>query len=177
METIVIVGANVAGGRAAQALRQEGFGGRIVLVGAEPERLYERPPLSKEYLSGERTEDQIYLRPPEYYAEQGIELRLGVRATGLDLPSRTLQLGDGQQLAYDKLLIATGASPRRPRACWAPGSRTRRSPSSGRTSMTSASSTSATQAEGTRSCSAVRWRMAPGPPSTCATAISKRHWA
>jgi hypothetical protein len=77
METIVIVGGNVAGGRAAEALRQEGFGGRIVLVGAEPERPYERPPLSKEYLSGERAEEQIYLRPPEYYAEQGIELRLG----------------------------------------------------------------------------------------------------
>ena len=83
MDTIVIVGASLAGGRAVETLRQEGFDGRIVLVGAEPERPYERPPLSKEYLWGEATADDTYLRPQEYYAEQAIELRLGKPATRL----------------------------------------------------------------------------------------------
>jgi 3-phenylpropionate/trans-cinnamate dioxygenase ferredoxin reductase subunit len=113
METIAIVGANLAGGRAAEALREQGFDGRLVLVGAEPQRPYERPPLSKEYLWGETTEDRIYLRPPEFYAEQRIELWLGVRASRLEPASHVLELDDGRRLTYDGLLIATGASPRR----------------------------------------------------------------
>lgn len=113
MDTIAIVGASVAGGRAAETLREEGFDGRVVLVGTEPERPYERPPLSKEYLSGETTEEGVYLRPLEYYTDRGIELRLGARAMGLDPSSRTLELIDGGRLRYDKLLIATGAAPRR----------------------------------------------------------------
>ena len=112
MQTIAIVGANVGGGRAAEALRQEGFDGRIVLIGAEPERPYERPPLSKELLWGTAEEERLYLRPEAYYAEQQIELWLGVRATGLDPAARHLQLADGRSLPYDKLLIATGAAPR-----------------------------------------------------------------
>jgi 3-phenylpropionate/trans-cinnamate dioxygenase ferredoxin reductase subunit len=112
MQTIAIVGANVGGGRAAEALRQEGFDGRIVLIGAEPERPYERPPLSKELLWGTAEEERLYLRPEAYYAEQQIELWLGVRATGLDPAARQLQLADGRSLPYDKLLIATGAAPR-----------------------------------------------------------------
>jgi 3-phenylpropionate/trans-cinnamate dioxygenase ferredoxin reductase subunit len=110
--TIVIVGANMAGGRAAETLRQQGFAGRVVLVGAEPDRPYERPPLSKEYLQGGRGED-FYHRPPDYYAEHDIELLLGARATRLDPAARAVELADGRRLAYDRLLIATGATPRR----------------------------------------------------------------
>src|SRR5215211_5912834 len=112
METIAIVGASLAGGRAAEALRQEGFDGRIVLIGAEPERPYERPPLSKELLWGTTQEERLYLRAEAYYAEQQIELWLGARASELDPAGRRLQLADGRELAYDKLLITTGAAPR-----------------------------------------------------------------
>ena len=116
MSTVVIVGGNVAGGRAAETLRQQGFDGRIVLVGAEPERPYERPPLSKEYLLGQVAEEKLYLRPPAYYDEQGIELWLGAPATRLapqcGPQSRHVELADGRRLQYDKVLIATGAAPR-----------------------------------------------------------------
>jgi len=112
-ETYVIVGANLCGGRAAETLRQEGFEGRLVLVGAEPERPYERPPLSKEYLRGEEERGKIFLRPPEFYQEQEIELRLGVRAQRLDVKERTVELDGGERLAFDKLLIATGGRVRR----------------------------------------------------------------
>jgi 3-phenylpropionate/trans-cinnamate dioxygenase ferredoxin reductase subunit len=112
MSNIVIVGASLAGGRAAETLRQEGFDGRIVLGGAEPDRPYERPPLSKDSLWGETTAAAAYLRPEDYYAEQAIELRLGTPATRLDPASRTLHLADGERLAYDRLLVATGAAPR-----------------------------------------------------------------
>jgi 3-phenylpropionate/trans-cinnamate dioxygenase ferredoxin reductase subunit len=108
-DTFVIVGASLAGGRAAETLRQEGFDGRIVLVGAESDRPYERPPLSKEVLRGEASEDKAYLRPPEYYSDQSIELRLGVAATGLRPADHTVVLATGEYLRYDKLLIATGA--------------------------------------------------------------------
>jgi len=109
----VIVGANLAGGRAAEALREAGFGGRIVLVGAEPDRPYERPPLSKDYLLREMPAEKLYLRPPAYYEEQHIELRLGVRAARLDPASRAVELDSGERLRYDKLLITTGCEVRR----------------------------------------------------------------
>ena len=116
VSTVVIVGGSVAGGRAAETLRQQGFDGRIVLVGAEPERPYERPPLSKEYLLGKVAEEKLYLRPPAYYDEQGIELWLGAPATRLAAHggpwSRHVELADGRRLQYDTLLIATGAAPR-----------------------------------------------------------------
>jgi 3-phenylpropionate/trans-cinnamate dioxygenase ferredoxin reductase subunit len=112
-ERVVIVGANVAGGRAAETLRQAGFDGHIVLVGAEPDRPYERPPLSKEVLWNDHPTDKLFLRPEDFYAEQNIELRLGRRATRLDPHSRSVWLDDGEQLSYGKVLIATGASPRR----------------------------------------------------------------
>jgi len=112
-DSYVIVGANLAGGRAAEALRESGFDGRIVLVGAEPDRPYERPPLSKEYLRREMPEEKLYLRPPAYYEEQRIELRLGVRATRLDPAARVVDLDSGERLPYDKLLIATGSEVRR----------------------------------------------------------------
>jgi 3-phenylpropionate/trans-cinnamate dioxygenase ferredoxin reductase subunit len=112
-DQFVIAGASLAGGRAAEALRQEGFDGRIILVGAEPERPYERPPLSKDVLRGEAPSDKVYLRPPEYYAEQQIELRLNTRAERLLPAEKTILLAGGERLPYDKLLIATGASVRR----------------------------------------------------------------
>jgi 3-phenylpropionate/trans-cinnamate dioxygenase ferredoxin reductase component len=111
--TFLVVGANVAGGRAAEALRAGGFEGRLILIGAEPERPYERPPLSKGYLSGQATDEKLFLRPAGYYAEQAIELRLGTRATGLDAETRVVELSDGERLGYDALLIATGAYPRK----------------------------------------------------------------
>lgn len=111
--TVVIVGAGVGGARAAEALRSWGYAGRIVMLGAEPERPYERPPLSKGYLLGDGSEEGYYLRPAGYYAEQRIELRLGARATALDGHRREVTLDDGERLRFDRLLIATGATPRR----------------------------------------------------------------
>lgn len=111
--TFVIVGASLAGGRAAETLRQEGFDGSIVLVGAEPERPYERPPLSKDVLRGEAAEEKIYLRSLDFYREQSIELRLGLAAQRLIPEKRTIVLSDGSSLPYDKLLITTGAQVRR----------------------------------------------------------------
>lgn len=109
----VVIGANLAGGRAVEALRQSGYTGRIVLVGAEPDRPYERPPLSKDYLRRETSSEKLYLRSPGYYEEQRIELRLGTRAARLDVAARVVELESGEGLAYDKLLIATGCEVRR----------------------------------------------------------------
>jgi 3-phenylpropionate/trans-cinnamate dioxygenase ferredoxin reductase subunit len=111
--TCVIVGANLAGGRAAESLRDSGFEGRIILIGSEPDRPYERPPLSKDYLRGALPEDKLYLRPESYYQEHRIELRLGVRATRLDAAARFVELEGGERLAYDRLLVATGCEVRR----------------------------------------------------------------
>jgi 3-phenylpropionate/trans-cinnamate dioxygenase ferredoxin reductase subunit len=108
----VIVGANLAGGRAAEALRA-GSQERIVLVGAEPERPYERPPLSKAFPAGQLPGEKVYLRPSDYYASQGIELLLGRRAVRLDPDAKAVELDDGERLNYTALLIATGAAPRR----------------------------------------------------------------
>jgi 3-phenylpropionate/trans-cinnamate dioxygenase ferredoxin reductase subunit len=112
-QTHVIVGASLAGAKAAETLRQEGFDGRVVLIGTERERPYERPPLSKEYLRGEAGRDKVYAHNESFYAENEIELRLGRTAESLDLASRELVLDDGERLRYDRLLLATGAEPRR----------------------------------------------------------------
>lgn len=113
IEQIVVVGASMAGGRAVEALREGGFDGRIVLVGDEPVRPYERPPLSKDVLRGATPGDKAFLRPSDYYAEQRIDLRAGTRAERLDLADRTVLLSTGERLRYDRLLIATGATVRR----------------------------------------------------------------
>ncbi len=105
--TFVIVGANLAGGRAAEALRSGGTDGRIVLVGEEPDLPYERPPLSKEVVRGEVASDSVFLRSTEWYTDQQIELRLGVRATTID-PSGSIGLDDGSTLGFDACLLATG---------------------------------------------------------------------
>ncbi|MEU0567609.1 FAD-dependent oxidoreductase [Nonomuraea sp. NPDC005983] len=113
MTTHVIVGAGLAGAKAAQTLREEGFDGEIVLIGAESERPYERPPLSKEYLQGRSEREKIFVHPSGWYAEHGVRLRLGLRATGVDLDQHVVRLDDGSSQPYNKLLIATGATPRR----------------------------------------------------------------
>jgi 3-phenylpropionate/trans-cinnamate dioxygenase ferredoxin reductase component len=112
-QTHVIVGASLAGAKAAETLREEGFEGRVVLVGAEDERPYERPPLSKDYLRGEVGREKVYVHDDGFYAEHDIELRLGRAAVTLDTASCELGLEGGERLRYDRLLLTTGAEPRR----------------------------------------------------------------
>jgi len=107
--TFVIIGASLAGGKAAETLREEGFTGRVVLIGEETEPPYERPPLSKGYLSGSDPREQAFLHPEEWWAEHGIELMLGRRATMLDPAAHTVTLDGVDDLHYDKLLLATGS--------------------------------------------------------------------
>ncbi|WP_406446876.1 FAD-dependent oxidoreductase [Streptomyces sp. NBC_01613] len=109
----VIVGASLAGAKAAQALREEGFDGTLILIGKESERPYERPPLSKGYLMGKDAREQIYVHPPQWYAEHDIDLRLGTAVTALDPAPHEVTLADGSRLGYAELLLATGSSPRR----------------------------------------------------------------
>jgi 3-phenylpropionate/trans-cinnamate dioxygenase ferredoxin reductase subunit len=112
-DTFVIAGAGFAGAKAAETLRQEGFDGRIALIGVEHERPYERPPLSKDYLRGDAERETIYVHPEAFYAEHEVELHLGRDAVELDLGRREVVLDDGEWLRYDRLLLATGAEPRR----------------------------------------------------------------
>src|SRR5215813_13098767 len=111
--TYVIVGASLAGAKAAETLREEGFSGGVVLLGEETERPYERPPLSKGYLLGKEEKSSAYVHDEGWYAQNGVDLRLGVRVTALDLGAKQVSLADGGTVAYDLLLLATGASPRR----------------------------------------------------------------
>jgi 3-phenylpropionate/trans-cinnamate dioxygenase ferredoxin reductase component len=113
-ETFVIVGAGLTGGSAVVALREEGFGGDLVLIGAEPEVPYERPPLSKKYLRGEATFEDMLVRPPNFYSDKGIETRFGIRATKGDLEGKVVELEGGNRVPYDKVLIAAGGRNRRP---------------------------------------------------------------
>jgi 3-phenylpropionate/trans-cinnamate dioxygenase ferredoxin reductase component len=111
-QTFVIVGAGLAGAKAAETLRTEGFDGRLVLIGDEPQRPYERPPLSKEYLRGE-AEGRPYVHEQGFYADNAIELWHSTRATGLDAGLQEVLLEGDRRLGYDRLLLATGALPRR----------------------------------------------------------------
>jgi 3-phenylpropionate/trans-cinnamate dioxygenase ferredoxin reductase subunit len=113
-QTFVIVGAGMAGAKAAETLREEGFDGRVVLVGSEDRPPYERPPLSKGYLMGQTPFADAHVHPEGFYEERAIELVTGTTATALDLAAHTVALDDGRALGYDRLLIATGAVPRRP---------------------------------------------------------------
>jgi 3-phenylpropionate/trans-cinnamate dioxygenase ferredoxin reductase subunit len=113
MATHLIIGAGLAGAKAAQTLREEGADDEIVLIGAETERPYERPPLSKEFLQGRSERDKIFVHPDGWYADNGIDLRLGLRATRIDLDRHLVRLSDGSSQPYHKLLVATGATPRR----------------------------------------------------------------
>jgi len=111
--TFVIVGAGLAGAKAAETLREEGYDGRIVIVGDEGELPYERPPLTKEYLRGEVPRARAYVRLPPFYGEHEIELWTGTRVSGLDTTRSRIVLDDSDELHYDRLLLATGAQPRR----------------------------------------------------------------
>lgn len=113
--SFVIVGASLAGARAAETLRSEGFGGKIVLIGEEPVRPYGRPPLSKQYLRGDelRKEHPLFVHDEGYYESHDIDLRLSTRAMSLNVADRTVELGSGEQIAYDALLLTTGAGTRR----------------------------------------------------------------
>ena len=112
-ETHAIVGAGLAGGKAAETLREEGFDGRVVLVGAEPDRPYERPPLSKDYLRGEAERETAYVHESAYYGEHDIELRTETVAEAIDLNTREVALAGGERVPFHRLLLATGAEPRR----------------------------------------------------------------
>jgi 3-phenylpropionate/trans-cinnamate dioxygenase ferredoxin reductase subunit len=112
-ETYVIVGASLGGAKGAEALRAAGYEGRIVLLGAETELPYERPPLSKGYLQGKAERDTIYVHPRPWYAEAGIDLRLGVTAARVDRAGHEVVLADGSRIGYTKLLLTTGSAPRR----------------------------------------------------------------
>jgi NADPH-dependent 2,4-dienoyl-CoA reductase/sulfur reductase-like enzyme len=112
-QTYVIVGASLAGAKAAETLRGEGFDGAIVLIGAEPERPYERPPLSKDVLLGSRSPESAFVHEAGWYAEHDVDLRLCTRVTSVDRAARQVRLEDGSAVGYAKLLLTTGASARR----------------------------------------------------------------
>ena len=113
MTTVAIVGASLAGAKAAEGLRDNGFTDRIVLIGEETERPYERPPLSKGYLLGTQPREKAYVHEAQWYPEHDVELLLGVRATNLDAGRHTLTLDGYEPLRYDRLLLATGSRVRR----------------------------------------------------------------
>jgi 3-phenylpropionate/trans-cinnamate dioxygenase ferredoxin reductase subunit len=112
-ETYAIVGAGLAGISAAEALRGAAFDGRIVMLGSEPEPPYERPPLSKQRLRGEISKENVLLRVAEFYALNAIELHLDDAVMRVDSAQRFIESAKGRRVAYDKLLLATGAAPRR----------------------------------------------------------------
>jgi 3-phenylpropionate/trans-cinnamate dioxygenase ferredoxin reductase subunit len=115
---VVIVGAGQAGGEAARRLRQNGFEGVITLIGAEPVPPYQRPPLSKAYLKGEAPVERLLLRPVSAYADDRVELITSAAVAAIERHARVVTLDDGRTIAYDKLILATGA---RPRALHKPG--------------------------------------------------------
>ena len=112
MDRIVVVGAGQAGASLVAKLRALGFAGQITLIGAEPAPPYQRPPLSKKYLTGEMPEERLYLRPASFYSDHGIDLRTGAGVTALDPVARTVSVGD-DVLGWDALALTTGSVPRR----------------------------------------------------------------
>jgi 3-phenylpropionate/trans-cinnamate dioxygenase ferredoxin reductase subunit len=111
-QTFIIVGASLGGAKAAEELRRQGFDGRILLLGAEPERPYERPPLTKDYLRGESDREKAFVHEQSFYEDQQIELLTEVTATAIDPRGARVTLADGRELGFDRLLLATGAEPR-----------------------------------------------------------------
>ncbi|HVY88504.1 MAG TPA: FAD-dependent oxidoreductase [Hyphomonadaceae bacterium] len=112
-QRIVIIGAGQAGGQTAYSLRLAGYEGLITLIGDEPAPPYQRPPLSKAYFKGELEADRLFLKPIEYYPEHQVELITSTAATGIDVASKRVDLAHGGAVSFDKLVIATGARPRR----------------------------------------------------------------
>jgi len=113
VETIAIVGGGLAGAKAAEALRKDGFDGRVVLFGAEAHRPYIRPPLSKEYLRGEGELDKVFVHPESWYAEQRVDLERSTTDTAIDAASHEVILGGGRRVGFNRLVIATGSEPTR----------------------------------------------------------------
>jgi 3-phenylpropionate/trans-cinnamate dioxygenase ferredoxin reductase subunit len=112
-QTHVIVGAGLAGAKAAEALRAEGFEGSIVLVGDEPELPYERPPLSKDYLRGESPREKARAHPEDFYSANGIDLHASTMVSEIDTVANEVVLSTGDRVGYDRLLLSVGAAPRR----------------------------------------------------------------
>ena len=113
ISTILIIGGGQAGAQAIDTLRREGYSGRLVLIGDEPELPYQRPPLSKKYLAGEMAADRLLFRHRSFYDEHRVELKLGQRAVRIDVAARQVELADGALLPYDRLLLCLGAESRR----------------------------------------------------------------
>ena len=113
MTGIVIIGAGHAAGQAAASLRQAKFEGPITIIGDEAHVPYQRPPLSKQYLAGTQLADKVYLRAEKFYADKDIQLMLDTRATQIDPSTKTINLDNGETIAYEKLLISTGSRPRK----------------------------------------------------------------
>ena len=109
----LIIGGGLAGAMAAEAIRERGAGGRVVIVTEDHERPYHRPPLSKEFLRGDQDRKEVFVHPPEWHNEQGVELMTRTRATALDPQQHQVTLEDGRTLTYKKLLLATGGIPKR----------------------------------------------------------------
>ncbi len=113
--TFVIAGAGLAGAKTAEALRDNGFDGRIVLFGDEERLPYERPPLSKEFLAGKKSLSEFTVHPPEWYRDHDVDLRLGTTITAIDRHQNAVTLPDGEAVPYHKLVLATGSRSRRPK--------------------------------------------------------------
>lgn len=109
---VLIVGAGHGGAQAAVTLRQLGYEGSVALLGDEPEPPYERPPLSKEYMAGEKTFERILIRPAQFWADKNVDLLLNSRVTRVEPTAKTVALADGSEIDYGKLIWATGGSPR-----------------------------------------------------------------
>ncbi|MFT4720220.1 MAG: 3-phenylpropionate/trans-cinnamate dioxygenase ferredoxin reductase subunit [Candidatus Azotimanducaceae bacterium] len=113
MAAMVIVGAGQGAGQAAASFRQEGYEGEIIILGDEPFPPYQRPPLSKQYLSGELPLERVFVRPEKFYTDRNIDLRTNTRVSAIDAQAKTVTTAAGEAIAYEKLLIATGSRPRK----------------------------------------------------------------
>jgi 3-phenylpropionate/trans-cinnamate dioxygenase ferredoxin reductase component len=113
MERVVIIGAGQAGVQAVQSLRAAGYAGEMVMIGDEPFPPYQRPPLSKTYLSGDLARERLFLKPDGFFTDSNCELRTGVRATAIDRAGKNVALADGGTVQYSKLLLTTGTHPRK----------------------------------------------------------------
>ena len=112
MAGIVIIGGGQAAGQAAASFRQSGYEGEVVILGEEAFPPYQRPPLSKQYLSGELPLERVYVRAEKFYSDKNIEIRTNTRVTSIATNAKTVTTGDGKQVSFDQLLIATGSRPR-----------------------------------------------------------------